>query len=102
MLAANEAVARELKKRAIPTIYRVHENPDPEKLAEYREFVLSFNYKAGDLAHRAELQRLLASIRGKPEDQALKHGLLKRRKRDRYAPQPQGHYGRAQRNLLHF
>src|ERR1044071_6135398 len=32
MLAANEAVARELKKRAIPTIYRVHENPDPEKL----------------------------------------------------------------------
>src|SRR5438034_5652232 len=41
MLAANEAVARELKKRTIPTIYRVHENPDPEKLAEYREFVRS-------------------------------------------------------------
>src|SRR4029077_7191624 len=37
MLAANEAVARELKKRAIPTIYRVHENPDAEKLGEYRE-----------------------------------------------------------------
>src|SRR5436309_9981719 len=47
MLAANEAVARELKKRAVPTIYRVHENPDPEKLAEYREFALSFNYKVG-------------------------------------------------------
>src|SRR5437762_7194150 len=45
MLAANEAVARELKNRAIPTIYRVHENPDPQKLAEYREFALSFNYK---------------------------------------------------------
>src|SRR5437867_3011981 len=45
MLAANEAVARELKKRAVPTVYRVHENPEPEKLAEYREFVLSFNYK---------------------------------------------------------
>src|SRR5881394_3202844 len=59
MLAANEAVARELKKRAIPTIYRVHENPDPEKLAEYREFVLGFNYKVGDLTHRGELQRLL-------------------------------------------
>ena len=39
MLAANEAVARELKNRSIPTIYRVHENPDPEKLAEYRELV---------------------------------------------------------------
>src|SRR6266403_5177639 len=47
MLAANEAVARELRHRAIPTIYRVHEDPDPEKLAEYREFVLSFNYKVG-------------------------------------------------------
>ena len=102
MLAANEAVARELKKRAMPTIYRVHENPDPEKLAEYREFVLSFNYKVGDLAHRAELQRLLASIRGKPEEQALKIGLLKSLKRARYASQPLGHYGLAKPNYLHF
>src|SRR6058998_868243 len=102
MLAANEAVARELKKRAIPTIYRVHENPDPEKLAEYREFVLSFNYKVGDLTHRAELQRLLASIHGKPEEQALKVALLKSLKRARYSPQPLGHYGLAKANYLHF
>src|SRR6266542_2823554 len=102
MLAANEAVARELKKRAIPTVYRVHENPDPEKLAEYREFVLSFNYRVGDLTHRAELQRLLASIRGKPEEQALKVALLKSLKRARYSPQPLGHYGLAKANYLHF
>ena len=102
MLAANEAVARELKKRAIPTIYRVHENPDPEKLAEYREFALSFNYKVGDLTHRAELQRLLAEIRGKPEEQALKVGLLKSLKRARYDPQSLGHYGLAKTNYLHF
>src|SRR5881392_39587 len=102
MLAANEAVARELKKRAIPTIYRVHENPDPEKLAEYREFALSFNYKVGELTHRAELQRLLAEIRGKPEEQALKVGLLKSLKRARYSPQPLGHYGLAKANYLHF
>ena len=102
MLAANEAVARELKKRAVPTIYRVHENPDPEKLAEYREFVLSFNYKVGDLTHRGELQRLLASTRGKPEEQAIKIGLLKSLKRARYAPQPLGHYGLAKPNYLHF
>src|SRR6266498_1269913 len=102
MLATNEAVARELKKRAIPTIYRVHENPDPEKLAEYREFVLSFNYRVGDLTHRAELQRLLASIRGKPEEQALKVALLKSLKRARYSPQPLGHYGLAKANYLHF
>src|SRR5207247_3075259 len=102
MLAANEAVARELKKRAIPTIYRIHENPYPEKLAEYREFVLSFNYNVGDLAHRAEVQRLLAAIRGKPEEQALKIGLLKSLKRARYFPQPLGHYGLAKPNYLHF
>ena len=102
MLAANEAVARELKKRAIPTIYRVHENPDPEKLAEYREFALSFNYKVGDLSHRAELQRLLAEIRGKPEEQALKVALLKSLKRARYDAQPLGHYGLAKTNYLHF
>jgi ribonuclease R len=102
MLAANEAVARELKKRAIPTIYRVHENPDPEKLGEYREFALSFNYNVGDLTHRAELQRLLAEIRGKPEEQALKVGLLKSLKRARYDPQPLGHYGLAKTNYLHF
>src|ERR1700726_4158950 len=102
MLAANETVASELKKRAIPTIYRVHENPDPEKLAEYREFALSFNYKVGDLTHRAELQRLLASIRGKPEEQALKIALLKSLKRARYFPQPLGHYGLAKNNYAHF
>jgi ribonuclease R len=102
MLAANEAVARELKKRAIPTIYRIHENPDPEKLAEYREFVLGFNYRVGDVTHRAELQRLLAAICGKPEEQALKVALLKSLKRARYSPQPLGHYGLAKANYLHF
>ena len=102
MLAANEAVARELKKRAIPTIYRIHENPDPEKLAEFREFVLGFNYRVGDLTQRAELQRLVASFRGKPEEQALKVALLKSLKRARYSPQPLGHYGLTKANYLHF
>ena len=102
MLAANEAVARELKNRSIPTIYRVHENPDPDKLAEYRELVLSYNYKAGDLSNRVELQRLLASFAGKPEEQALKIGLLKSLKRARYAAQPLGHFGLAKTNYTHF
>ena len=102
MLAANEAVARELKNRSIPTVYRVHENPDPEKLAEYRELILSYNYKVGDLTNRRELQRLLASLSGKPEEQALKIGLLKSLKRARYAPQPLGHFGLAKNNYTHF
>src|SRR5207245_907619 len=95
-------IARELRHRSIATIYRVHEDPDPEKLGEYREFILSFGYKVGDLSHRKEIQRFLASIRGKPEEQALKIGLLKSLKRARYAAQPLGHYGLAKANYLHF
>jgi ribonuclease R len=102
MLVANEAVARELKNRQMPAVYRVHENPDPEKLGEYRELILSYGYKVGDLSKRTELQRLLASLRGKPEEQALKIGLLKSLKRARYAPQPLGHYGLAKNNYTHF
>lgn len=102
MLAANEAVALELKNRLTPAVYRVHENPDPDKLAEYRELVLSYGHEVGDLTNRRELQRLLASLRGKPEEQALKIGLLKSLKRARYAPQPLGHYGLAKNNYTHF
>ncbi len=102
MLAANEAVAHELKNRLIPAVYRVHEKPDPEKLSEYRELVRSYDYKAGDLTERTELQRLLASLRGKPEEQALKIGLLKSLKRARYTTQPLGHYGLAKNNYTHF
>jgi ribonuclease R len=102
MLAANEAVAAELKNRLIPTIYRVHENPDPDKLAEYRELVMSYGFNAGDLTNRRELQQLLESFRGKPEEQALKIGLLKSLKRARYATQPLGHFGLAKNNYAHF
>ncbi|MBA3543657.1 MAG: ribonuclease R [Chthoniobacterales bacterium] len=102
MLAANEAVAGELKNRLTPTIYRVHEDPDPEKLGDYREFVISYGFNAGDLTNRRELQRLLESFRGKPEEQALKIGLLKSLKRARYAIQPLGHFGLAKNNYTHF
>ena len=64
--------------------------------------MLSYGFKVGDLTNRAELQRLLASFRGKPEEQALKIGLLKSLKRARYAIQPLGHYGLAKNNYTHF
>lgn len=102
MLAANEAVASELRNCGLPTVYRVHEIPDPEKLAEYRDLVLSFHYQVGDLTNRRELQRLLAAFTGKPEEQALKIGLLKSLKRARYAVQPLGHFGLAKNNYTHF
>ena len=102
MLAANEAVARELKNRGIPTIYRVHENPEAERLGELREFVLAHGIQVGDLTHRGEVQKLLAAIRGTAEEHPLKIALLKSLKRARYATTPLGHYGLAKVNYAHF
>src|SRR5437868_3338759 len=102
MLAANEAVARELKNRGLPAIYRVHENPDAERLGEFREFVLAHGIRVGDLTHRSELQKLLAFIAGTAEEHPLKIGLLKSLKRARYATTPLGHYGLAKANYAHF
>jgi len=102
MLAANEAVARELKNRGIPTIYRVHENPEAERLGEFREFVLAHGIPVGDLTHRSEVQKLLAAISGTVEEHPLKIALLKSLKRARYATTPLGHYGLAKTNYTHF
>jgi ribonuclease R len=102
MLAANEVVAKELKDRNIPAVYRIHEDPDPDRLNEFRELAASHGFRAGDLTQRRELQRLLASTRGKPEEYAIRLDLLKSLKRARYATEPVGHYGLAKVNYTHF
>ena len=75
MLAQRSRGARPEKARNSSNPPRSRE-PGSRKARRYRQFALSFGYKIGDLTHRAELQRLLAEIRGKPEEQALKVGLL--------------------------
>lgn len=102
MLLANELVARHLKRRNQPNIYRIHEKPDPEKLNDYRELAATYGVKAGDLGHRPELQRLLDSLKDKPYASALKIGLLKSLKRARYSPDPLGHYGLSKTDYSHF
>jgi ribonuclease R len=102
MLLANELTARELARHRQPSIYRIHEKPDPEKLLEFRETVMIHGIECGDLSHRPELEKLLGSIRGKPQEYAIKLGLLKSLKRARYAPQPLGHYGLNKSNYTHF
>ena len=102
MLAANEVVARELKNRNVPAVYRVHENPDPDRLKDFREFAASYGFKAGDLTQRAEVQKLLASTKGKPEEYAVRLQLLKSLKRAVYGTDPLGHYGLAKANYTHF
>ena len=102
MLAANEAVAHELKTKLVPAMYRIHEDPDPEKLNEYREFAAGYGYKVGDLTQRREVQKLLSAIKGKPEEYAVKLAFLKSLKRATYDTRPVGHYGLAKVNYTHF
>lgn len=102
MLAANEAVARETKHRQAPSIYRIHEDPDPDKLFEFASQASGYGYQPGDVTIRAELQKLLRAIRGKPEEHALKIALLKSLKRAAYSAEPMGHYGLAKLNYTHF
>ncbi len=102
MLLANELTARELKSHKQPTLYRVHEKPDPDRLSEYREQVLLHGLRAGDLSSREEIQRLLTSLRGSAYEPILKVGLLKSLKRARYSSDPLGHFGLAKTNYLHF
>jgi len=63
MLAANEAVARHICQLQIPCVYRIHEDPDLEKLRDFRVYAQSFGYKVGDVTHRQELQKTLEAGR---------------------------------------
>lgn len=102
MLAANDAVAKATKDGMKPSIYRIHEDPDPERLIEYRQLANSYGIKIGDLSNRMELQKLLANVRGHREEHAIKIGLLKSLKRAAYSSEPIGHYGLAKVNYTHF
>jgi ribonuclease R len=102
MLAANEAVAEFIKNRLAGAIYRVHEDPDPEKLFDFRELAMAYGHPVGDVTIKNELQKLLRTIRGKPEEHVLKLSLLKSLKRAVYSEEPFGHYGLAKQNYCHF
>jgi ribonuclease R len=102
MLAANEAVAAILKNRLVPTVYRVHEKPDPDRLKEFREIAGTHGIRMGNPELRSELQKALKQIRGTPEEFSLKLALLRRLKRAAYHTQPIGHYGLAKVNYTHF
>ena len=102
MLLANEAVAARLMTLRRAAIYRIHEPPDPKRLEEFREEVLSHNIGCGDLSDRREVQKLLARFNTLAVGPALKIGFLRSLMRARYAVEPVGHYGLAKRKYTHF
>ena len=102
MLAANEAVAKILKDRMKPAIYRIHEDPDPSRLLDYTETAKAHGYRPGDLTNRKHIQKLLDDSKGSPEEHVIKLGLLKSLKRAAYSAEPIGHYGLAKGDYCHF
>ena len=102
MLIANQAVAKILRERSKPSIFRIHEDPDPSRLEDYAETAKQHGYKPGDLTNRAHIQALLDSSKGTAEEHTIKLGLLKSLKRAAYAADPIGHYGLAKTDYTHF
>lgn len=102
MLLANEAVAETLKKRRRSTVYRIHEDPDQEKLDELAEELAIQGISVGNLTQRREVQKFLERTREHPAGQALRISFLRSLKRARYAVDPLGHYGLAKENYTHF
>ena len=105
MLAANEAVAGFLEGIPVPSLYRVHENPDPMKLKDLAEFVFSFGYELKveeDKVNPAALQKLLLEVEGKPEERLINEVLLRCMKQARYSAENLGHFGLAAPSYSHF
>jgi ribonuclease R len=105
MLAANEAVARTLSKARVPFLRRLHDVPDPERLAELQE-------ELGKLGIRAQtsltanpvrgLQSLLKAARGHPFEETANIQVIRSLKLALYSPKPGGHFGLASKDYCHF
>ena len=102
MLAANESVAKVLRDRQKPALYRIHDDPDPEKLMEFGEVARAHGYQVGDLTNRAHVQSVLDQAVGTPEEHNIKLGLLRSLRRAEYSEEPLGHYGLAKADYAHF
>ena len=102
MLLANETVAKELRKKKLPGVFRVHPDPDPEDLEELRSFVAQFGISCGELTSRKEVNKMLTQINKHPLAQVLRIKFLRSMKQACYRSSPDGHYGLAKRDYLHF
>jgi ribonuclease R len=102
MLAANEAVARLTRTQKLPSLYRVHDQPDSEKLNDYRQFVATFGIKVGDLTRREEVVKLLTILKTHPQGYTLRTQFLRSLKKACYRPTPDGHYGLHKKDYTHF
>jgi ribonuclease R len=102
MLAANEAVARLTRTHRLPSLYRVHDDPDEEKLDEFRQVASIAGVLAGDLSRREEVMKLLAALHTHPQGYNLRTQFLRSLKKAVYRAAHDGHYGLHLKDYSHF
>jgi ribonuclease R len=103
MVAANVEAAKRIRKGRIAGLYRVHEGPDEDRLEELVVFLRTFGHKlAPSKLSPKEINRILASVVGKPEEEIVETVVLRSMKQARYQPNNVGHFGLALGAYAHF
>jgi len=105
MLVANETVAQHLDDNNVPTLYRIHEAPDPLKVEQFEEFVSTLGYSLAappNAVRPRHFQKLVEQIHGKPEEKPIAFLMLRTMQKARYAETNSGHFGLAASSYTHF
>ncbi|MDO5622244.1 MAG: ribonuclease R [Paracoccus sp. (in: a-proteobacteria)] len=104
MVLANVAAAEELTRLRRPLLFRVHEEPSPEKLDALREVAEAsgFTLAKGQVLHTHHLNRLLAQAQGSEFDELINMSTLRSMTQAYYHPENFGHFGLALRSYAHF
>lgn len=104
MLVCNETIAEHMYWAKAPFVYRIHEDPDSEKLMNFAEFVhnLGYTFKWGQEIHPKTLQTILEKVKGKKEETVVSTLLLRSMMKAKYSPECVGHFGLAAKYYCHF
>ena len=105
MLTANETVAERFYWLNAPFIYRVHENPDMEKITELNKFLFNLGYKikvSKDNVYPKSFAEVLEKSKGTPEERVVSNLILRTLKVARYESENKGHFGIASKYYCHF
>lgn len=105
MLAANETIAEHFHWMELPFLYRIHEDPKPEKLQRFFEFVTNFGIMikgTGNSVHPKALQEVIRSIEGLPEEPVISTMLLRSMQQAKYYAESLGHFGLSTEFYTHF
>jgi len=104
MVLANVAAAETLIKKRTPLLFRVHEEPNPDKLDALREVVQAagLTLAKGQVLHTSHLNKLLQAAEGTPHDELINLQTLRSMTQAYYSPENFGHFGLALRNYAHF